>query len=265
MIMSTTSEAIKEVVKEKYGEIAEREPNACGCGCDEADFINGDYTKLSGYAPEADLGLGCGLPTEFARMKEGDRVLDLGSGAGNDVFIARSVVGKKGQVTGVDMTEKMIAKAKQNAEKLGYENIDFKLGEIEDLPLANSSFDVVVSNCVMNLVPNKNKAFSETFRVLRNGGHFSISDVVTLGEVPARIRSDFELYVGCVSGAIDKEEYLQIIKNAGFKNVQVQKEHKINISEDVVAKSLTAEELEEYKNGKFGVYSITVYAEKPCC
>ena len=193
--MNTTENAenLKEIVKEKYGSIADqsREQNAsscCGasCGCDtlDASIMAEDYSKLKGYVPDADLGLGCGLPTEFALIKEGDTVVDLGSGAGNDAFVARSIAGANGKVIGIDMTEKMISKARTNAEKLGFNNVEFRLGDIEDMPLSDAIADVVVSNCVLNLVPDKVKAFAEVFRVLKPGGHFSVSDIVLEGDFP---------------------------------------------------------------------------------
>ena len=274
-----TSEQIKQVVKEKYSEIAEqtREENAAGCcgvggGCCTIDegVMAEDYSQLSGYAPEADLGLGCGLPTAFALIREGDVVVDLGSGAGNDAFVARSVTGPQGKVIGIDFTEKMIAKARANAEKLGYENVQFRYGDIEEIPVDDNVADVVVSNCVLNLVPDKEKAFKETYRILKPGGHFSVSDIVLKGELPESVRQSAELYAGCVSGAIQMDEYLNIVKAAGFTSLQVQKEREIAIPDEILSVYLNTDELQKYRSGAFGVYSITVYAEKPkageaCC
>lgn len=267
-----TSEQLKKIVQEKYAQIADqsREDNAssccgAGCGCatiDEAVMAE-DYTKLQGYVADADLGLGCGLPTEFAQISEGDVVIDLGSGAGNDAFVARSVTGANGKVIGVDFTEKMIAKARANAEKLGFNNVEFRYGDIEKLPISENVADVVVSNCVLNLVPDKAKAFAETFRVLKPGGHFSVSDIVLKGELPEGLRSSAEMYAGCVSGAIQQDEYLAIVKNAGFTAIKVQKERKITIPDEILSVYLNTGELEKYKAGALGVYSITVYAEKP--
>jgi arsenite methyltransferase len=222
-----------------------------------------DYTKLPGYVADADLALGCGLPTEFARMKSGDTIVDLGSGAGNDCFIARSLVGEAGRVIGIDMTEAMIAKAKANAAKLGFKNVEFRLGDIDNMPIENNIADVVVSNCVMNLVPNKQKAFAETFRIIKQGGHFSISDIVLQGELPDDLRKEATLYAGCISGAVQKEEYLRIIKEAGFTNIVVQKDRKIDIPNEILAKFLSVELLREYKKSHIGIFSVTVYAEKP--
>ncbi|HNP95032.1 MAG TPA: arsenite methyltransferase, partial [Cyclobacteriaceae bacterium] len=253
-----------------------REQNAascCGatCGCSTIDeaIMAEDYEKLEGYVKDADLGLGCGLPTEYAQIKEGDVVIDLGSGAGNDAFVARSVVGENGRVIGVDLTEKMIDKARENAKKLGLSNVEFRLGDIENLPIAGHTADVVVSNCVMNLVPDKAKAFEETYRVLKQGGHFSISDIVIVGDLPDPLRESAEMYAGCVAGAIQKDEYLDIIQKAGFSNIKLQKEKKINLPDEILTNYLNAEELEAYREGGIGIFSITVYAEKQsdkaCC
>lgn len=268
-----TAEQLKQLVKEKYSEIAEqdRELNAsscCGatsscCGTMDYTIMADDYTNLKGYAADADLGLGCGLPTEHAHMKEGDTIVDLGSGAGNDAFVARSVVGEKGKVIGIDFTEKMIEKARNNADKLGYNNVEFRQGDIEKMPLSANVADVVVSNCVMNLVPDKKKAFSETFRILKPGGHFSISDIVLRGELPEGLRKNAEMYAGCVSGAIQEVDYLLTIKDAGFTNLQIQKEKKITIPDEILVNYLNQQEFENYKSGSMGIYSITVYAEKP--
>lgn len=271
---------IKELVKEKYSQIASQSKtvNASSCcgatGCSGNEVYNimaDDYTKLGGYVADADLGLGCGLPTEFAQIKEGNTVIDLGSGAGNDAFIARRIVGEKGKVIGIDFTEAMIARARENVEKLGYKNVEFRQGDIESMPVAANKADVIVSNCVLNLVPNKHKVFSEIYRVLKPGGHFSISDIVLEGELPAKWKEVAELYAGCVSGAIQKSEYLGIIDDAGFTNVSVQKDKTVNIPDEILAEYLSPKEITEYKTGKIRITSITVYADKPakdernCC
>lgn len=272
---------LKELVKEKYAAIAEqgKDQNAtscCGatsacCGDDVYNIMADDYTKLEGYNPDADLGLGCGLPTEFAKMKEGDTVIDLGSGAGNDAFIARKIVGESGKVLGVDFTEAMVKKARANAEKLNFNNVEFRLGDIDDMPVTSNYANVIVSNCVLNLVPNKYKVISEIYRVLKPGGHFSISDIVLEGALPARWKEVAELYAGCVSGAVQKQVYLEMIKEAGFKEITLQKDKTINIPDDILANYLSAEEVAEYKKGNTRITSITVYAEKPakderkCC
>ena len=267
--------ALKELVKEKYGQIAnqsikENLSSCCGatsscCGDEAYTIMADDYKDLEGYNPDADLGLGCGLPTEYAKMKEGDTVIDLGSGAGNDAFIARRVVGDKGKVIGVDFTEAMIERARANAEKLGLNNVEFRFGDIEKLPIGNDRADVIISNCVLNLVPNKQKVFAEILRVLKPGAHFSISDIVLEGELPEKLRNAAEMYAGCVSGAIPKKEYLGIIEATGFKHIHIQKEKKITIPDDILLQYISNEELEEVKKKDMGIYSITVYAEKPCC
>jgi len=270
-----TSEELKQIVKEKYGQIAaqnkeQNESSCCGSGCcstDVANIMNDDYSKLQGYNPDADLGLGCGLPTEFAKIKKGDTVLDLGSGAGNDCFVARAMTGETGKIIGVDMTEAMIQKARDNSEKLGFNNVEFRLGELENLPIGPSRIDVVVSNCVLNLVPDKRQAFNEIFRVLKAGGHFSISDVVIVGELPENLKEASEMYAGCVAGALQKEEYLAIIRDVHFENITIQKEKVITIPDDILQAYLSEEQLAFYKSSGVGIFSITVYAEKAkeCC
>lgn len=266
------AEKLKEIVREKYSEIAEqsREENAsgccgvgCGCSTIEEGVMAEDYSQLKGYVADADLGLGCGLPTEYAHIKEGDVVVDLGSGAGNDAFVARSVTGPTGKVIGVDFTEKMISRARANAEKLGYTNVHFRHGDIEQMPIDDNVADVVVSNCVLNLVPDKAKAFSETFRILKPGGHFSVSDIVLKGDLPEALRKSAEMYAGCVSGAIAMERYVDIVKRAGFVSIEVQKERKITIPDEILSVYLNRDELEQYSAGALGIYSITLYAEKP--
>jgi arsenite methyltransferase len=272
---------VKQLVKEKYSEIANqsKEVNASSCcgatsSCSGDDLYNimaDDYSKLEGYNPDADLGLGCGLPTEFAKIKEGNTVIDLGSGAGNDAFVARRLTGESGKVIGIDFTDAMIARARDNAEKLGLNNVEFRQGDIEDMPVTSNKADVIVSNCVLNLVPNKHKVFSEIYRVLKPGGHFSISDIVLEGELPAKWKEVAELYAGCVSGAIQKKEYLGVIKEAGFKNITLQKDKTITVPDDILKSYFSEEEIAGYKNSGTRITSITVYAEKPakddrnCC
>lgn len=278
--MSNETE-LKEMVREKYSQIASQpmDQNAascCGataacCGDEVYNIMADDYTKLEGYNPDADLGLGCGLPTEFAKIKEGNTVIDLGSGAGNDCFIARKFVGENGKVIGIDFTRAMIERARENAEKIGFNNVEFRQGDIDDMPVADNKADVIVSNCVLNLVPNKHKVFSEIYRVLKPGGHFSISDIVLEGELPAKWKEVAELYAGCVSGAIQKQVYLELIESTGFKNITLQKDKSIIIPDEILENYLNAEEIELYKNGRTKITSITVYAEKPakdernCC
>lgn len=265
-----SSNDIKAVVREKYAAIAaqtkDQNSSSCcgatGCGSDVYNIMADDYSKLEGYNPDADLGLGCGLPTQFANIVAGNTVVDLGSGAGNDAFVARQLVGKTGAVIGIDFTMPMIEKARNNAQKLGFTNVTFRLGDIEDMPLTSNVADVIVSNCVLNLVPNKYKVFSEIYRVLKPGGHFSISDIVLEGPLPAKWKNIAELYAGCVSGAIQKDEYLAIIREAGFSNITLQKDKSIHIPDDILSHYLSADEITEYKQSTTRIASITVYAEK---
>ncbi|HVF97185.1 MAG TPA: arsenite methyltransferase [Flavisolibacter sp.] len=269
------SQDLKELVRQKYGEIAlqDKETNqssccgAGGCSTEVYNIMSDDYSNLEGYNAEADLGLGCGLPTQFARIKKGDTVIDLGSGAGNDCFIARAETGEDGKVIGIDFTPAMIEKAKANAQKLHYQNVEFRQGDIEKMPVSANTADVIVSNCVLNLVPDKDAVFKEIFRVLKPGGHFSISDVVLVGALPDALRKDAEMYAGCVAGAIQKDVYLELIKANGFDNITVQKEKPITIPNDILKNYLTGEEIVNFNAGDKGIFSITVYAEKPgaCC
>lgn len=268
-----TEKDIKEMVRQKYSEIAlqDKDTNASsccgagGCSTEVYNIMSEDYNELDGYNPDADLGLGCGLPTQFAKIKQGDTVIDLGSGAGNDCFIARAETGEAGKVIGIDFTEAMIDKARTNAEKLGFNNVEFRQGDIEKMPVTANVADVIVSNCVLNLVPNKQAVFAEIFRVLKPGGHFSISDIVVTGTLPEQIQTAAEMYAGCVAGAIDKEQYLSYISEAGFKNVTIQKDKSIVVPDDILKNYLNDEEIALYKSNATIIRSITVYAEKPNC
>lgn len=273
-----TQEQLKTLVREKYTEIAmqDKETNqssCCGSGCCSTDVYNimtDDYAGVDGYNPDADLGLGCGLPTQFARIKQGDVVIDLGSGAGNDAFVARHETGETGKVIGIDFTPAMIERARTNAEKLGFHNVEFRQGDIEQMPVSANMADVIVSNCVLNLVPNKDAVIKEIFRVLKPGGHFSISDIVLEGQLPEAIRTAAEMYAGCVSGAIQKQVYMELIEQNGFVNVVVQKDKAIIVPDDILSNYLSAEEIDAFKLSGVGIRSITVYAEKPlaakaCC
>jgi SAM-dependent methyltransferase len=264
-------EDLKLVVKEKYGVIATQSlkmapSSCCGtsscCGDSEFSMIGDEYQNIEGYNPDADLGLGCGIPTQFAAIKIGDQVLDLGSGAGNDCFVARAIVGETGKVTGLDFTDAMVAKANENNKKLGFTNVEFIQGDIEEMPLQDNSFDVIVSNCVLNLVPDKNKAFTQIMRILKPGGHFCVSDVVIKGNLPDKLRKDAEMYAGCIAGAIEITEYLEIIKKQGFKSITVHKKKKIEIPVMVLKNYLSKEEIASFKNDKTGIFSITVSGYK---
>jgi SAM-dependent methyltransferase len=276
-----TQDQLKEIVRQKYSEIAlqDKETNqssCCGatsvcCGSDVYNIMSDDYNQVEGYNSDADLGLGCGLPTQFAKIKKSDIVIDLGSGAGNDAFIARHETGETGKVIGIDFTPAMIERARKNAEVRGLNNVEFRQGDIEDMPVTSNKADVIVSNCVLNLVPNKHKVFSEVYRVLKPGGHFSISDIVLEGALPEKWKQVAELYAGCVSGAIQKKEYLGIIEEAGFINITLQKEKNITIPDDILSNYLSTEEIRQYRDSNMSIQSITVYADKPskdernCC
>ena len=275
--MMQTEEQLKNLVKQKYSEIAlqDKETNAsscCGsgsCSTEVYNIMSDDYTQMNGYTSDADLGLGCGLPTLFSKIKKGDTVIDLGSGAGNDCFVARAETGETGKIIGIDFTPPMIEKARANVEKLGFNNIEFRQGDIEKMPVTSGTADVVISNCVLNLVPNKHNVFKEIFRVLKPGGHFSISDVVLVGHLPDALRTDAGMYAGCVAGAIQKNVYLELIQANGFHNILLQKEKAISLPDDILRNYLDGDQLRDFKSGAVGIFSITVYAEKAvqknCC
>jgi SAM-dependent methyltransferase len=251
-----TTEETKQLVRSRYREIATSVgSNGCGCGCSSSNFIGEEYDQLDGYLPEADLGLGCGIPTEYAAISEGDTVIDLGSGAGNDVFVARSIVGQSGRVIGVDFTDVMLHRAEANRQKLGYDNVQFIQGDIENLPLESNVADVVISNCVLNLVPDKAKAFSEIYRVLKPGGHFCVSDVVASHHLPEAFKRDAELYAGCIGGALERAHYLSIIRQTGFEPVVVHSEHLIDVPAELMVR------LEEARSAA-GLFSITISGYK---
>lgn len=265
-------EELKLIVQEKYGQIAQQsnkqgQSSCCGssgcCGELEFSMIGDEYQNIEGYNSDADLGLGCGVPTEFAQIKKGDTVIDLGSGAGNDCFVARALVGETGKVIGIDMTEAMIEKARENTRKLNFSNVEFRLGDIEKMPVTANIADVIISNCVLNLVPDKRKAFSEIFRVLKPGGHLSVSDVVLLGKLPEKIEQAATMYAGCISGAMQKDDYLKVIDESGLVNSKVQKEKVIRIPDEVLLNYLNQREMDDFKNSSTGIYSVTIYAEKP--
>ena len=279
--MKTETE-IKDLVRQKYSEIALQDLDAnrsscCGaggCSTEVYNIMTDDYSSLKGYEQEADLGLGCGLPTQFAAIRKGDIVIDLGSGAGNDCFVARAETGETGKVLGIDFTEAMISKARANADKLGFHNVEFRQGDIENMPVSDHYADVVISNCVLNLVPIKKAVFQEIYRVLKPGGHFSISDVVLVGQLPTELQSSAEMYAGCVAGAIQKSEYLDLIHQTGFDSVQIVKEKAIHIPDDILKQYLDEQQMQIYRAGTFGIFSITAYgvkpavqtsSSKPCC
>jgi SAM-dependent methyltransferase len=265
----TTETEIKRVVRERYASAAVAKTSCCGpTSCSETadlglNMIGDAYSRVEGYVADADLGLGCGLPTQHAGIKAGDVVLDLGSGAGIDAFVARRIVGASGRVIGVDMTPEMLARARDNAAKLGYDNVEFRLGEIEALPVDDAAIDVVVSNCVLNLVPNKARAFAEIFRVLRPGAHFCVSDIVATGTLPEPIKNAAALYVGCIAGALSLGDYLRLIEEAGFAAIAVIESKPIALPDDVLAQALSAAEIAAFRQSGTQLQSITVRATKP--
>jgi arsenite methyltransferase len=271
--------AIKKAVRERYADIAKGESSCCrpasSC-CGNLNVIE-DISKNIGYTDEeikmvpqeANLGLGCGNPIALASLKEAETVLDLGSGAGFDCFLAANAVGKEGKVIGVDMTPEMIDKGRENAQKGNYKNVEFRLGEIENLPVPDNFVDCVISNCVINLAPDKKRVFKETFRVLKPGGRLMVSDIVVTQELPDVIKSSLAAYVGCIAGALKKNEYLQTIREAGFHEVRVVDEKSFpidSIINDPIAQTIIdkiaapQKSLEEIGNS---VLSIKVEGKKP--
>lgn len=258
--------ALKEQVKAKYDAAARRgEKAGCGCGPQggtEITMIGDEYDEVDGYVAAADLGLGCGLPTELAGLEPGQTVLDLGSGAGLDAFIARSVVGETGRVVGVDMTPSMVEKARANAAEMGYDNVEFLHGEIEDLPVESGSVDVVISNCVLNLVPDKRRAFAEMVRVTKPGGRFCVSDIVVCGTLPASLQRSAELYAGCIAGAIPEEDYLDLLRKAGFVDVEVVRTKEIDVPDEVLHDAASQQDVDAFRAGGGGLLSVTVRGRK---
>lgn len=264
--MNSSNDKLKEIVKRKYSDIAlQGKETGCCCGCSPTkevyNIMSDDYSTLKGYNEDADLGLGCGLPTQYAGIEKGDTVIDLGSGAGNDCFIAQAEVGDEGKVIGIDFSEPMIEKAKANAKKRGIQNVSFRQGDIEDMPVSTGRADVVISNCVLNLLPSKDRIFHEIYRVLKTGGHFCISDVVLNGEIPEKLKQAAEMYVGCVSGAIPKAQYLEKIKEAGFAEIIICKEKQITIPDEILEKYLNEDEINVFKTVN-AIVSITVTGRK---
>lgn len=260
---------LKTLVRDKYAEIAKGDKaviqaSCCGATNSSQEVYNimSDEYQMEGYKEEADLGLGCGLPTQFAMIQEGDTVVDLGSGAGNDCFVARHEAGPTGKVIGVDFTPEMINLARKNAAVNGFNNVEFRQGDIENMPVIAETVDVVVSNCVLNLLPTKDKIFHEIHRVLKPGGHFSISDIVLEGDLPTELTQAAEMYAGCVSGAIQRSAYLSRIEEAGFTGVTVQKEKAIVIPDDILQDYMNEAEIERFKSGATGIFSITVLGKK---
>jgi len=234
---------MRKMVREGYGKIAKADNCNCGCGCGSNVSENIGYSReeLESVPEGADLNLGCGNPVALASLKEGETVVDLGSGGGLDCFLAAKKVGLTGHVIGVDMTAEMLDKARDNCGRGGYKNVEFRLGEIENLPIADGAVDVIISNCVINLSPNKQRVFNEAFRVLKPGGRLMISDMVLLSKLPEEVKSSVQAYIGCISGAEMKSEYVNMIKNAGFKQVKIVEETLVPVEimlSDTTAKAI---------------------------
>jgi len=272
-------EEVRKVVREGYAQVAKRENSCCmpSSSCCGVTNMAAEIGKKAGYTDEglqsvpegANLGLGCGNPVALALLKEGEIVLDLGSGAGFDCFLAANKVGRNGRVIGVDMTPEMVEKARENAQKGNYENVEFRLGEIENLPVADNYVDIIISNCVINLSPNKGRVFEEAFRVLKAGGRLMVSDIVLVNELPDLIKNSVTAYIGCLSGAITRDEYIEAVKNSGFQEVSIIEETSFPL--DCMASDPTAQGLasglgvsgEELRKIGSSVRSMTLYGVKP--
>lgn len=270
-------EKVKKIIRKRYAKVAQTSGSysassvsCCSAPTEEqlSQMVGYSQEELTAVPEDANLGLGCGNPTALASLKEGERVLDLGSGAGFDCFLASKRVGEKGRVIGVDMTPEMLEKARSNAKKGKYTNVEFRLGEIENLPVADNSVDVIISNCVINLAPNKKRVFEEAYRVLAPNGRLMVSDIVLLKELPKAIRENVEAYAGCIAGAEIKEKYLETMRDAGFKQVKILKEKAYPIDyiisepetkEQISQLGLTAKEVTEAANS---IVSISVTAQK---
>ena len=262
-------ENVKKMVRKNYGKIAKAKNCGCGCGSDMSEQIGYSRKELDSVPQEANLNLGCGNPVALASLKEGEIVVDLGSGGGLDCFLAAKKVGTTGRVIGVDMTPEMLDKARANSKKSGNRNVEFRLGEIENLPVADGTADVIISNCVINLSPNKQQVFDEAFRVLKSGGRLMISDMVLLNMLPDDVKENVLAYVGCISGAELKTEYLQMMEKAGFKDVKVIEETRMSI-EDMLSDPTAKAVIKELKLTKkraaelvSSVVSAKVSAKKP--
>lgn len=259
----------KEQIRERYNKLALSPKISKGCGCKPMDpsekqftITSEGYESTKGYVDEADLGIGCGLPVQYAGIKKGDTVIDLGSGAGNDCFIAREEAGTEGRIIGIDFAQNMISRAKANARRRGFTNVNFVEGDIEQVPLQDETADVIISNCVLNLIPNKRKVFNEIYRLLRPNGHFCVSDIVVNGIFPKTFIDEASLYAGCIATAIQEDEYLGYIKEANFKGVRIVRRKRANIPQEVINTHLNKEQIEKLCNGEIGIYSITVIGEK---
>ena len=263
---------MKKLVKQRYNELALMDKESVSCCCNPAapavpskkvyTIMSEDYSQLKGYEPDADLGVGCGLPTQYARIQKGDTIIDLGSGAGNDCFIAREETGETGRVIGIDFAPQMLARAKNNAQKRNFTNVEFLEGDIENMPVPDKTADVVVSNCVLNLLPHKDRIFKEIYRVLKPGGHFCISDVVLNGVFPKKFTDNASMYAGCIASAIQREDYLGEIEKANFTDIKVERTKTVVIPDEVLEEHLDRDTIKKYKAGNVGIYSITVTGKR---
>ncbi len=260
---------MKDFVKKVYGDIAKKQKSCC-CGPKNTDVSEKfGYTKedLGSISDEANMGLGCGNPVALVSLKEGETVVDLGCGGGIDVFLAAKRVGNKGKVIGIDMTEDMLNKAKANAKKIGFKNVEFKLGEIENIPLESNIADCIISNCVINLSEDKQKVFNEAFRILKPGGRLMVSDMVLFADLPEQVLKSSELYAGCIAGALRKEDYLAKIGKAGFKDISVIKEDPISLADYIGSGKVVSDMIESMTDSvkdkiNRTVVSIKVSAKK---
>lgn len=267
-----TAENIKNSLRERFTEIVylseEVIEDECGCGsgcgCQTSSGTD-EYNNELGYQPFADLGLGTGMPTRFAGIKEGDTVVDLGSGAGMDSFLAREITGPTGKVIGVDMTESMVEKARKNSEIAGYNNVEFRLGDIENLPVRDKSAHVIIGNGVMSLTPDKEKAFIEVYRTLKHHGQFCLSDIMIRGNMPIGLKMDADMSMGCMAGSLQVEEYIAMLEKIGFEEISIHEENKLELPDAMLHYYLPPDEAQEFRDGVPGIYSITLSAEKPCC
>ena len=264
---------LKEFVKQRYNDLAlSTKASVSECCCKPLtsaapsgkvfSIMSEDYSQLKGYEPDADLGAGCGLPTQYARIQKGDTVIDLGSGAGNDCFIAREETGESGHVIGIDFAPNMLERARTNTKKRGFTNVEFIEGDIEHLPLKDKTADVIVSNCVLNLLPRKDKIFKEIYRVLKPGGHFCISDIVLKGIFPKEFTDNAAMYAGCIASAIQHDDYLSEIEKAGISDIIIERTKTIIIPDEVLQEHLDETTINKYKTDNVGIYSITVTGKR---
>ena len=258
-------DALKSTVRDKYAALATDDDSCCGPSGDGETGLDVDMSEeySEAIAADADLDLGCGRPTDHADLQPGEHVLDLGSGAGMDAFVARRDVGPDGHVHGVDLAEEMVEKARANANTMGYDNVTFEVGDIEDVPVEGDAFDVVLSNCVLNLVPNKEAAFAQMHRALRPGGRFSVSDIVHVGTLPPALREAAELYVGCVAGAMERNAYLDRLREVGFTGVRVATEKNISLPDGLLAEHLGNGRASAFRAGDAALQSVTVVGRRP--